>query len=57
MSRTAVLTTLARRELGESLRSRWFVAYSAIFLVGALALTLFGLGGSEIYAATAGTPR
>jgi ABC-2 type transport system permease protein len=44
-----VLRTLVRRELGESLRSRWFVAYSGIFLLGALALTLFGLSGSEIY--------
>jgi ABC-2 type transport system permease protein len=45
----AVLRGLVRRELGESLRSRWFVVYSAIFLVGALALTFFGLSGSEIY--------
>jgi ABC-2 type transport system permease protein len=49
VSRAAVLRTLARRELGESLRSRWFVAYSGIFLLGALALTFFGLSGSEIY--------
>lgn len=45
----AVVWGLARRELGESLRSRWFVIYSAIFLLGALVLTLFGLSGSEIY--------
>jgi ABC-2 type transport system permease protein len=31
------------------LRSRWFVIYSAVFLVGALALTTYGLSGSEIY--------
>ncbi|UCC81579.1 MAG: ABC transporter permease subunit [Gemmatimonadota bacterium] len=49
MSRAAVLRTLVRRELGESLRSRWFVAYSGVFLLGALALMLFGLSGSEIY--------
>jgi ABC-type transport system involved in multi-copper enzyme maturation permease subunit len=44
-----VIRALVRRELGESLRSRWFIVYSGVFLVGALALTLFGLGGSEIY--------
>ncbi len=44
-----MVRALARRELGESLRSRWFMVYSGVFLVGALALTLFGLGGSEIY--------
>lgn len=49
MSRYDVLRALVRRELGESLRSRWFVVYSAVFLLGALALTLFGLSGSEIY--------
>ena len=49
MSRVAVVRALVRRELGESLRSRWFVAYSATFLIGALALTMFGLSGSEIY--------
>ncbi len=49
MSRRGVVWSLIRRELGESLRSRWFVLYSAIFLLGALALTLFGLGGSQIY--------
>ncbi|MGD2155000.1 MAG: ABC transporter permease [Gemmatimonadales bacterium] len=49
MSRLSVLQTLTRRELGESLRSRWFVAYSGIFLVGALTLTFFGLSGSEVY--------
>ncbi len=49
MSRAAVIRALVRRELGESLRSRWFMVYSGIFLVGALALTLFGLSGSEIY--------
>lgn len=46
---TAVLKALVRRELGESLRSRWFMVYSGVFLAGALALTLFGLSGSEIY--------
>ncbi len=49
MSRVTIIGALVRRELGESLRSRWFLAYSAIFLVGAVALTLFGLSGSEIY--------
>lgn len=49
MRSTVVLAGLVRRELGESVRSRWFMLYSAVFLVGALALTLFGLGGSEIY--------
>jgi ABC-type transport system involved in multi-copper enzyme maturation permease subunit len=49
MSRSAVIRALVRRELGESLRSRWFMLYSGIFLLGALALTLFGLSGSEIY--------
>lgn len=49
MSRTKAIRAVARRELGESLRSRWFVAYSAIFLLGALALTTFGLSSSEIY--------
>ena len=49
MSRLSELRTLVRRELGESLRSRWFMVYSGIFLLGALALTLFGLSGSEIY--------
>jgi ABC-type transport system involved in multi-copper enzyme maturation permease subunit len=49
MSKLGIVSTLVRRALGESLRSRWFVAYSAIFLLGALALTLFGLSGSEIY--------
>ena len=44
-----VVRALVRRELGESLRSRWFMVYSGVFLVGALTLTLFGLGGSEIY--------
>ena len=46
---STVVRALVRRELGESLRSRWFMVYSGVFLVGALALTLFGLGGSEIY--------
>ncbi len=46
---TTVVRALVRRELGESLRSRWFMVYSGVFLLGALALTLFGLGGSEIY--------
>jgi len=45
----AAVRGLVRRELGESLRSRWFMVYSGIFLVGALALTMFGLSGSEIY--------
>jgi len=49
MGRLRVVRTLGRRELGESLRSRWFIAYSGIFLLGALALTLFGLSGSQIY--------
>ncbi|UCC71960.1 MAG: ABC transporter permease subunit [Gemmatimonadota bacterium] len=49
MSRAEVLRTLVRRELGESLRSRWFVTYSAVFLAGAVALTLFGLSGSQVY--------
>lgn len=49
MDRLKAVRALGRRELGESLRSRWFVAYSGIFLLGALALTLFGLSGSEIY--------
>lgn len=49
MKRAAVVRGLIRRELGDSLRSRWFVAYSAIFLIGAFALTWFGLSGSEIY--------
>lgn len=49
MSRGTVIRALVRRELGESLRSRWFIAYSAIFLLGALGLTLFGLSGSQIY--------
>jgi len=44
-----VVRALVRRELGESLRSRWFMVYSGVFLLGALALTLFGLSGSEIY--------
>lgn len=45
----AAVRGLVRRELGESLRSRWFMLYSGIFLVGALALTMFGLSGSELY--------
>ncbi len=49
MMRAGVLKSLVRRELGESLRSRWFMVYSGIFLLGALALTFFGLSGSEIY--------
>lgn len=49
MSRASVIRTLVRRELGESLRSRWFITYSAVFLLGALALTFFGLSGSQIY--------
>lgn len=49
MSRRRVLVTLMRRELGESLRSRWFLAYSGIFLLGALAFTMFGLSESQIY--------
>lgn len=49
MSRGSAIRALGRRELGESLRSRWFIAYSGIFLLGALALTMFGLSGSEIY--------
>lgn len=49
MSHGVVVRSLIRRELGESLRSRWFVAYSGIFLIGALALTFFGLSGSDIY--------
>lgn len=44
-----VVRGMIRRELGESVRSRWFLLYSVIFMVGALALTLFGLSGSEIY--------
>ena len=46
---STVVRALVRRELGESLRSRWFMVYSGVFLLGALALTLFGLSGSEIY--------
>ncbi len=49
MSRVEVVRSLIRRELSESLRSRWFIVYSGVFLIGALALTLFGLSGSEIY--------
>ncbi len=49
MSELGIVSTLVRRELGESLRSRWFIAYSAIFLIGALVLTFFGLSSSEIY--------
>ncbi len=49
MNRTAALRAIVRRELGESLRSRWFIIYSAVFLVGAIALTLYGLSGSQIY--------
>ena len=29
-----VVKALVRRELGESLRSRWFIVYSGVFLVG-----------------------
>lgn len=49
MRRGTVIRALVRRELGESLRSRWFIAYSGIFLLGAVGLTLFGLSGSQVY--------
>lgn len=39
------LRLFIRRELRDALRARWFVAYSAIFLVGSIAL--IGLGASD----------
>lgn len=37
------------RELGVSLRARWFVAYSLVFLGGGLLLSGFGLSDSMVY--------
>lgn len=38
-----------QRELAESLRSRWFVAYSALFLAAGLILATLGLGDLAIH--------
>lgn len=38
-----------QRELAGSLRARWFLGYSAIFLAGGLLLATFGMGDITIY--------
>jgi ABC-2 type transport system permease protein len=38
-----------RRELAGSLRARWFLVYSAVFLAGGLLLVTFGMGDITIY--------
>jgi ABC-type transport system involved in multi-copper enzyme maturation permease subunit len=38
-----------QRELAGSLRARWFLAYSAVFLAGGLLFAVFGMGDLTIY--------
>jgi ABC-2 type transport system permease protein len=38
-----------QRELAGSLRARWFLAYSAVFLAGGVLLATFGMGDAVIY--------
>jgi Cu-processing system permease protein len=45
VTRTARLRLFVRRELGDAVRARWFLAYSAIFLVGGI--LLIGLGARD----------
>lgn len=45
-SRTALFI---HRELAGSLRARWFLVYSAVFLVGGLLLAMFGGGDAVVY--------
>jgi ABC-2 type transport system permease protein len=37
------------RELGVSLRARWFAAYALIFLAGGVLVSFFGLGDTVVY--------
>ncbi|UCF39544.1 MAG: ABC transporter permease [Gemmatimonadota bacterium] len=46
MSRTMLFV---QRELAGSLRARWFLAYSAVFLAGGLLLATFGMGDITVY--------
>ncbi len=46
IARTALFI---QRELTGSLRARWFLAYSAVFLAGGLLLATFGLGDVTVY--------
>ena len=45
MTRATRLALFVRRELSDALRARWFLAYSAIFLVGGV--VLIGLGARD----------
>lgn len=45
---TAIVLTLAQKELRDSLRNRWFLLYTAAFTVLALALSALALVGSDI---------
>lgn len=40
---------LVERELGLSLRARWFVSYAGIFLLGGLFFTALGMGDTMVY--------
>jgi len=42
-------TLFLRRELAGSLHARWFLVYSAVFLVGGLLLATFGIGNTVVY--------
>lgn len=43
---------LARKELHDALRNRWFVLYTVIFAILSLALSWIGLAGSQLYGLT-----
>lgn len=44
-----VITTLARKEIRDSLRNRWFILYSVAFTVLATALSYLSLAGTGTY--------
>jgi ABC-type transport system involved in multi-copper enzyme maturation permease subunit len=46
---TARARLFVQRELHASFRARWFWAYAAVFLVGGLLLTTFGLADAVVY--------
>jgi len=45
----ATIGLLARKELHDALRNRWFVLYTVIFAVLSLALSWIGLAGGQLY--------
>ncbi len=46
---TSATALLVERELGLSLRARWFVSYAGIFLLGGLFFTGLGMGDTMVY--------